>query len=271
MRYRSVKLLLLLIFILPLGANGQKLVNSPFSRFNLGTLEPAGSFRSLGMGGAATALRDNSTIFFSNPASYSSLDTNSFVFDFGMDYSLNQLESGSIKYSSDDINFDHLIMGFPLAKGFGVSLGFVPLTNGYYRIEEWMLEDSPGYDPNVGEYSSYHFGSGGFNSFFIGSGINLTKNLSAGVNMTILSGQISRENQFNFSEYYSVFNDNSTERLRLSGINFDYGLQYFAKLNKNYFFNAGLSFTARKHYKTEYEHLASRYTAYGTIDSIAYI
>ena len=41
--------------------------------------------------GIGTSLRDNSSIFFSNPASYSSLDTNSFVFDFGLDYSKNIL------------------------------------------------------------------------------------------------------------------------------------------------------------------------------------
>ena len=67
----------------------QKLVNSPLSRFNLGSMEPAGPFRSIGMGGVGTAIRDNSAIYFSNPASYSSLDTNSFVFDFGLDYGIN--------------------------------------------------------------------------------------------------------------------------------------------------------------------------------------
>jgi hypothetical protein len=66
--------------------NGQSQINSPYSRFNLGTIESSGSYRSLGMGGVSTAIRDNSTIYYSNPASYSSLDTNSFVFDFGVEF-----------------------------------------------------------------------------------------------------------------------------------------------------------------------------------------
>ena len=72
------------------------------------------------MGGIGIGMRDNSSIYFANPASYSSLDTNSFIFDFGLDYGMNvTLSDGENHYTSDDMNFDHLLMGFPLAKGLG--------------------------------------------------------------------------------------------------------------------------------------------------------
>ena len=111
---------LLLIFILPsyFVAYGQKLVNSPYARFNLGILEPSGSFRSQGMGGTGTAIRDNSNLYYTNPASYSSIDTNSFLFDFGIDYGINILSEIFPSYS-DDINFRPYASGFPL-KGFGM-------------------------------------------------------------------------------------------------------------------------------------------------------
>ena len=60
----------------------------------LATLEPAASFRSLGMGGIGIGMRSNSSIYFANPASYSSLDTNSFFFDFGLDYGIVKLSDG---------------------------------------------------------------------------------------------------------------------------------------------------------------------------------
>ena len=126
MQNRLIIFISILLFSFSFTATGQKLVNSPYSRFNLGTIEPAGSFRSLGMGGIGTALRDNSSIIFHNPASYSSLDTNSFVFDFGLDYGITVLSDGKTNYTSDDINFDHLIMGFPITKGWGVAIGIVP-------------------------------------------------------------------------------------------------------------------------------------------------
>ncbi len=225
------------------------------------------------MGGIGAAMRDNSTIYISNPASYSSLDTNSFLFDFGIDYGNNYISDGASEFSSDDINFDHLIIGFPISKGWGVAAGIVPLTNGYYKISESVVEGDLDYDPLTGEYNSYHAGEGGFSNFFLGSGINLNKNFSAGVNMTILFGQVKRTNQFDFTgtEYYNVFNNNSTEKLQLGGINFNYGIQYSASLKNDYFINVGASLSSNKNFKTKYEHISFRYTAYNTTDTISYI
>ncbi len=259
----------LLVFSLP--ATAQKLINSPYSRFILGTMEPAGSFRSLGMGGTGTSFRDNSNILFSNPASYSSLDTNSFIFDFGLDYGMNYLSDGTSSFSSDDMNFDHLLLGFPLAKGIGFAAGIIPLSNGYYRMSKDVLEGDPDYDPVTGEYSAYHAGEGGFTRLFLGSGISLTENISAGINMGVLFGQVKRTNQFDFADYYNVFNNNSTENLRLNGISFDYGIQYTKPLKNDYYFNAGVSLSSGHHYKTDYEHISFTYTAYGSRDTISYV
>jgi hypothetical protein len=271
MQHKLLIITFISLFSFAFTATGQKLVNSPYSRFNIGTLEPAGSFRSLGMGGIATSMRDNSSIYFSNPASYSSLDTNSFVFDFGLDYSKNILSDGISTFSSDDINFDHLLMGFPLAKGWGAAIGIIPLSNGYYKMSESVLKNDPEYDPIVGEYTSYHAGDGGFTNFFLGSGVRIFKNFSVGVNMTLLLGQIKRSNQFEFADYYNVYNNISTEKLQLSGINFDYGVQYTKSLKNDYFLNAGVSVTSGKYYNSKYDHLAFIYTAYNTRDTISYV
>ena len=56
-----------------------------------------------------------------------------------------------------------------------------------------------------------------FHSFFAGSGLKLTKNLSAGVNMTLLFGSVRRINQFDFIDYLNVYHNNNTERLQLNG------------------------------------------------------
>lgn len=271
MRNKLIILSTIFLFSFTITIFGQKLVNSPYSRFNIGTMEPAGSFKSQAMGGLSVSLRDNSSIFFTNPASYSSLDTNSFVFDFGLDYSLNKLSDGTSHYSSDDMNFDHFIIGFPLAHGWGLAFGLIPLSNGYYKVSDIVKSTDPGYDPAVGEYGSSHSGDGGFSNFFIGSGIKLNKNLSAGINMTILFGQIKRTNQFDFADVYNVYNNNSTERLQLSGINLDYGLQYSIPLKNKHFFNTGVSLTTGKHFKSEYENFLFRYTATGSTDTMSYI
>lgn len=259
-----------LFILLIVSATGQKQVNSPYARFNLGILEPAGSYKSLGMGGVGIAFRDNNAIFCSNPASYSSLDTNSFVFDFGIDYSMNMLTDGNSKHYSDDVNFDHLLIGFPLGRGFGFAAGILPLSNGYYRMSSTTTKDDPDYDPVAGEFSVLHEGEGGLTNFFIGTGVNITKNLSAGINMSVLFGQINRSNKFVFADYESALNNNSTEKIQLKGLNFDFGLQYFIPLKNDFFINAGFSLTNRKKYKSTWENFSYLYSVYNTVDTLNY-
>ncbi|HLN19992.1 MAG TPA: hypothetical protein VK213_02815 [Bacteroidales bacterium] len=254
-----------LIFFLASVAQAQKQVNSPYSRFNLGTLEPAGSFKSQGMGGASIALRDKSSIFFTNPASYSSFDTTSFIFDFGFDYSLNKIKSGTTRYQSDDMNFDHLMFGFPVAKGFGVAAGIVPLSNGYYNITDKVLTTDV-----VDGYTANHKGVGGLSNFFIGTGLRINKNLSAGINMSVMFGEIKRSNFFEFEDYENNFHNSSSEVLRVNGINIDYGLQFMLPLRDKNFFNAGLSLTTGKNYKSGYEQFSYRYNYYNSSDTISY-
>jgi hypothetical protein len=222
------------------------------------------------MGGVGTALRGNSSIYFTNPASYSSLDSNSFVFDFGVDYGRNFISEGTSKYSSTDLNFNHLIMGFPLTKGWGVALGIVPISSGYYKLTDDITTTSPSYDPNIGEYEIDHNGDGGITKLFVGTGIKLTKNFSIGANIAFLSGQLSRTNQFIFADYTKVYNNSSEEKYELHGINFDYGLQYTAALKKNYFLNIGASVSSSSNYKSKYSQLSLRFTPFDISDTISY-
>jgi hypothetical protein len=220
------------------------------------------------MGGIGTALRSNATIHFSNPASYSSLDTNSFIFDFGIDYGRNILSDGASSFTSEDMNFDHLLIGFPLAKGWGFAAGIVPVSSGYYNLSETVLKIDPGYDPIVGEYISNHTGEGGFTNFFLGSGININKNFSAGINMTMLFGQVKRNYLVSFNDIF-VYQNNTSEKLELSGVNFDYGIQYTAALKNNYFINAGVSLNSGKYFTSKYQHLSYKSTTNGVTDTIS--
>lgn len=260
------------ILFLSVGINitAQKLINTPYSRFNIGTLETQGSFKSLGMGGASVALRDNNSIFFSNPASYSSIDTNSFVFDFGLDYGKNILTGNTAKYKSDDLNFHHLIVGFPVGKGFGVAVGIVPVSSGYYSISGEVTKSDPVYDPGIGPYAIEHNGNGGITKFFIGSGLKVTKDLSLGINMAFLSGTLTRTNQFVFNDYTTSFHNSSQEKLEIKGLNLEYGLHYTLSLKNNYFLNIGASLSSGKNFSTNYHQLSLKYTAFSVQDTITF-
>jgi hypothetical protein len=274
MRNKLIIVTFISLFLFAFTATGQKLINSPYSRFNIGTLQPAGSFRSLGMGGTGTAIRDNNSIYFTNPASYSSVDTISFLFDFGFDYGRNFITDGVSKYTSGDINFHHLVIGFPIKKGWGFSAGIVPMTSGFYKITEEVKSTDAGYDPNIGSYIINHIGDGGLTKFFIGSGLKINKHFSIGANFVVVSGQLNRTNQLTFnqsSDYYTVFHDDKEDKLQLNGINFDYGIQYTTSFKNDYFLNIGASLNTGNNYKSKYSQYSLKYSAVGVVDTISNI
>jgi hypothetical protein len=271
MRNKHIIFIFISLFTFAYTASGQKEVNSPYSRFNLGALQPAGSFRSLGMGRVGIAQRDNVSVYFTNPASYSSIDTTSFLFDFGLDYGRNYILGSSMKFSSDDISFHHLIIGLPLAKHLGLAAGILPMSSGYYNITSSVTSADPGYDPNVGGYSEFHVGTGGIYKLFLGSGFQLGKHFSAGVNLTYLSGKLTRTNQFVFSDFSNSFHNNSTESLELNGLGSDFGIQYTTSFKNNYFINIGASLSSQGNYGTKYSQFSFKYSAFNVSDTITYI
>jgi hypothetical protein len=255
-----ISLLLLLITIGQVTA--QKMVNSPYARFGPGTLEPAGLFKSLSMGGAAVALRDPLTINFVNPASYAGVDTNSFVFDFGLDYRMILLNDGEDRDISDDMNFHHIVMGFPLTKRSGFAFGLVPYSSGYYNISSETLRGDADYNPLTGETVNIHKGSGSFNKFFAGAAVSPARNLSIGVNIEFLFGSIERSNNFLFNEGTNYYNNRTSESILLRGHNFVYGIQYGISFSETRMLTAGLTYSAGKEYRADYESMAARYSLY---------
>jgi len=257
LRYLKIFLFLLLTTQISVG---QKLVNSPYARFGPGLLEPAGSFKSLSMGRTGVANRDPLNITYQNPASYSSLDTNSFVFDFGIDYRTIDLDNGTDTYRSDDMNFHHLIMGFPLGRRAGFATGIAPYSSGYYNINFTVDSDDPDYDPIIGETDERHKGVGGYNKFFFGIGVNPVAGLSVGANMTYLFGKVDRINSYRFIDDNTAFDNNSSESVRINGYNFDFGAQYQLMLKNDLSAIAGVSYSTASKYKGETKSLTALYS-----------
>ena len=63
---------------------GQNNTNSPYTRFGYGELIDANSGEQRAMGGIGIGSRNSSSINAMNPASYSAVDSMTFMFDFGV-------------------------------------------------------------------------------------------------------------------------------------------------------------------------------------------
>lgn len=81
---RLRKTVLLVTMLLPLLVLAQNQTTSPYSFFGIGDVNDQVNIRTFGMGGANLAVRSNMYINFSNPASYTGIDSLSFVAGVGI-------------------------------------------------------------------------------------------------------------------------------------------------------------------------------------------
>lgn len=257
--YKTRKLFLLCIVAFQSALmSGQVDVTSPFARYGIGNLELQGTIRTLGMGGVSSGIRSNTTLNFLTPASYSAIDTASFIFDFGIDIAGVKLEDNENTFYSSNMNFRHILMGFPIMKGWGVSTGLVPFTNAYYTIvERSTIESGSGDDEDIFEQ---HKGIGGYQKFFLGSAFSPVKYFSAGINMVIVFGEINRYNDFIFLADNNYFNTRKMENQLLNGISYEASAQFMIPMKENRSVNLGITYSPEYNLKTGYDDILMRYS-----------
>jgi len=258
--YKTRRLSLICLFaLLAAGVAGQKEISSPYARYGIGNLAPQGTFRTLAMGGISSGIRNSLTLNYLTPASYSSIDTASFIFDFGLDYSLTQLKEDDLSFYSQDINFSHLMLGFPIKKGWGFAAGLVPFSNGFYTISNQSAPEGSG-TGSSDEILESHRGSGGYNKVYLGSAYNFLNYFSAGLNAFVIFGEITRYNDFVFTTDNNYFNTRDKSTNSMTGIGYEASVQFMTPLTENRFFNAGLTFTPRYKLRTTNEDMIIRYS-----------
>lgn len=230
--YSIKKALLVLAFsALAYISNSQSLnTYSPYSRFGIGLISNHGFTQNLGMGGVSQAIKSNYSINYLNPASYSSQDSMSFLFDFGMQGSSTSY-SGYDQYlnkfnsSSSTGGIHHIAVAFPLSKKWGFAAGIAPYSSVGYRM--LRFETNPEFLSTIGRIKYEHIGRGGFNQAFIGTGVNVIDNLTLGLNMLYYFGSLDYNNNIIFpssaADYANIYYKSS---IVASDISFNVGFQY---------------------------------------------
>lgn len=172
--------------------------NSPYSQFGLGMLADQSSGFNRGMNGLGVSLHDHDKINYLNPASYSGLDSLTFIFDIGMSGQITNFEENGVKKNAKNADFEYVVGGFRILKNLGLGFGLIPYTNiGYSFSSSEKLSDSN----STTSYSSYS-GSGGLHQIFLGVGYSPIKGLSVGVNGSYLYGDYSRSVANSYSNSY---------------------------------------------------------------------
>ena len=227
--------------MISLEVSAQSGTNSPYSQYGLGVLSEQSSGFNRGMNGLGLGFRESDQVNFVNPASYSSVDSLTFLFDVGMAGQITnfkeQTEGGTRRVNANNADFEYAVAGFRLKRGVGLSFGVLPYTNIGYNYSGRKYDDSHQ------TYSTFTFkGSGGIHQAYLGAGIEIMHDLSIGMNISYLWGTYDRSSVHVLSEssantlakYYQA----SVRNYKV-----DLGVQYSRQLTRKDALTIGLTYS----------------------------
>ena len=223
----SNKALFSALFIMgAVAANAQSSTNSPYTRYGLGELSDQAFAHNAAMGGIGYALRSSEQINVMNPASYSAVDSLSFMFDIGMGLKSSNYQENGYKTNAKNASFDYLAMQFRLHPRVGFAVGFTPYSNVGYKFSRTSdIENSD--DVTL---TNTFYGDGGLQQIFGGIGFKILDNLSIGANVRYLYGEIDYQTLATLSnggDQTTTYNN-----ISINSYIANFGLQYTQKLSK---------------------------------------
>ncbi|NEU10312.1 hypothetical protein GZH53_18455 [Flavihumibacter sp. R14] len=225
-------------------ATAQNTSSSPYSQFGLGELRSLllPQNKATGLSNGFRKPGPYSNINLSNPASYSAIQLT--TFDIGLTTDLRQLSKGDISENSFNATLNHLAIGVPVNAKSAISFGLLPVSlTGYEYKNSGTVAGS--------KVDYIYSGDGGLSKAYLGYGFGIGKNLNFGFNAGYLFGNIKHKRSAEFPEDLGALNSRIEEGKSVSGLSFDYGLQYEGNLSKTtklvigYSGNAGSDLTSK--------------------------
>lgn len=216
-------LALSVLSLFSISANAQSGINSPYSRYGIGSLSDISTGITKAMGGIGAGFRQANTLNLKNPASYSTVDTLTFIADLGFSLQNGNYSEDDVKINARNASINHMAMQFRVLPKVGMTVGFLPFSNvGYnFSSDQVVIRDEDGEITATNTYS----GSGGVRQFMAGLGWRPTKWLSVGANASYLTGDITHSisNVYSSSDVQSRVKTYYTD---MAALKLDFGAQY---------------------------------------------
>lgn len=226
-------------------AIAQNNTNSPYTRYGYGDLSDQSFGNSKAMGGIAFGLRDGAQINPLNPASYTAIDSLTFLFEGGVSLQNMNISGSGVKLNAKNSSFDYLAMQFRLHPRIAMSIGLLPFSNVGYSVSDSKV------DNGVSQTRSFT-GDGGLYQLYGGIGVKVLKNLSLGVNASYFWGDITRTRTIIYpatSESYSYIQQMGVS---ISDYKLDFGTQYTLDFNKKHSMTIGAVFSPKHKLNNDY-------------------
>ena len=203
---------------------------SPYSKLGFGILNDNATGIQRSMGGVGYAMQNGRQINVMNPASYSQVDSLTFLWDIGMDITnCWSKENGKKGYNLGG-GLDYITMEFRLAKNLGAAIGVVPYSSVGYS-----------FGGNIENGTDYRTGTGGLSELFAGVGYRPFKGLSIGANFSYMFGTTT-----NSTTVSAVSTTQFTRNLEVRDWNMRVGLQYGFNLARKHRIVLGATYSPKK-------------------------
>ncbi|MCH5221373.1 MAG: hypothetical protein J1F05_03465 [Muribaculaceae bacterium] len=210
---------------------------TPYSAYGFGVLRDHATSTQRSMGGVGYAMNSGRQINAMNPASHAAIDSLTFLFDFGLDFTnLWQTENQDGTNVSDN-NFggglDYATMQFPLGRYMGGAVGLLPYSSVGYSFGS---EINNGIDTRQG--------SGSLNELYVAVAGQPFKGFTIGANISYLFGTIINETYTTITS--SGYQTLSQRQLIVRDFHLNFGAQYSLPLNKGDRLTVGLTYSPAK-------------------------
>ena len=256
-RYIRFVIILFLFTATALGVKAQSTAttSSPYSRYGIGDINPMLMPQNSAMGGIGVATNRINGYFSVNPlnpASNAAIGLT--VIDIGLYGTFNTLEkSGQTSQSNANFRLSHIAFGIPVSKRSANTIGLMPYSElGYsYRQSDKLGTDTANY---------IYSGDGGLSKFYLGYGIGIGKHLSIGANVSYIFGNLKETQSTEIPTLPLVLNSRIEESNSITGLNYDYGVQYGIDFSPKRHLTFGYSGSASTKLNSVNSYIVSSYT-----------
>lgn len=247
----------------PLAMQAQNGFNIPFSQYGIGLSDqPYNMPSAFGIGGTVYARSARNTINPFNPASYSAIETESFVLDIGINLQTCVLRNDADRLTDADGNLAYLTVAFPITQWWKMSAGLLPYSTVNYESGQTRRT------ADLGDVQTIYAGNGGVSQIYWGNGFNIGKRLSVGFNLNYLYGTITRAITYDFvgNDTTYAINSRNQKNTFVNNLLIDLGIQYSQPLGSNYTLRMGATCRLPRTMKVEDQSLSYTFCTRSTTE-----
>jgi hypothetical protein len=229
-----------ILVVIPLTILAQNNTNSPYTRYGYGELADRSFGAGRAMGGLGYGMRSNRQINPLNPASYTSVDSLTFIFDVGLAGQLSWFNDGTNNEKHINGNLEYVAMQFPVHPRIALSAGLLPYSYVGYNFGS-VVTSADGIT-----YTEQFTGRGGLNEAYAGLSMDIwKKRLSVGANIAYMFGRISHSQALVLTDANTTTSAR-VRSLKVNDLKFDLGVQYTQPLSATKRATIGFAFSPAK-------------------------